>query len=275
MIPPTGAEQPRAPVAARLSLRLAGLVLALGSQTAAAQPAPTAAPPKPQPGAPAGPNTPAKSDAPAGAKAPADAPAPKAQPGPNAPADAPSARAQPGPKAPIDAPAPTAQPSPNAAADALAPTAQPDEAGAADPEQARLRAEAAELDRLAQTRAPREDLDLGASLVQMTLSMGAVALLAYLLLGKLLPRLMRVKPATEAGRLLTVVDRMPIDQRRSLMIVRMGERYLLLGVADQNIGLLSQLEPDEVQAALLNAPSPEAPWTRLGRLLRPEEGRDA
>lgn len=172
------------------------------------------------------------------------------------------------PLASAEPPTPAAEPAPS--------EAPPPAEEARALEAARLRAEAERLDRLAAAPGRRaEDLDLGGSLVQMTLAMGAVALLAYLLLGKLLPRLMKVQTASEGGRLLSVVDRMPIDQRRSLMIVRMGERFLLLGVADQEIRLLTQLEPEEIDSALSAATNPEPLLSRWGRLFRPERQPDA
>src|SRR5688572_18469800 len=53
---------------------------------------------------------------------------------------------------------------------------------------------------------------------KMVVTLGAVCLLAYLSLGKLLPKLLRVQAPIASRRILQVVDRLPIDQRRSIMI---------------------------------------------------------
>lgn len=109
---------------------------------------------------------------------------------------------------------------------------------------------------------------LGQTFFEMLLSLGVVCLLAYLLLGKLLPRLLRVPAASASGRLLSVVDRLPIDPRRSLMVVKMGEQHFLVGSSEQGLTLLARLDPSEVRDALAAAtfetrPPPWAGWSSL------------
>lgn len=117
----------------------------------------------------------------------------------------------------------------------------------------------------------------GRSFVEMLVVLGAVCLLAYLLLGKVLPRVLRVPTPTASGRLLTVLDRLPIDPRRSILVVKMGDEHFLVGSAEQGLTLLARLDPGEVRDAMAAArldarPSPWAGWTSL---LRRGTGDDA
>jgi flagellar protein FliO/FliZ len=95
--------------------------------------------------------------------------------------------------------------------------------------------------------------DMGMALLQMLLMLGLVCLLAYFLLGKALPRLMRVQQPTAPRQMLEVVDRLPLDQRRSIMVIKLGDRYFLVGATEAGISLLSRLESDEIEDALAAA----------------------
>jgi flagellar biogenesis protein FliO len=107
---------------------------------------------------------------------------------------------------------------------------------------------------------------------KMLVTLGAVCLLAYLSLGKLLPKLLRVPPPIAGHRILQVVDRLPIDQRRSIMIIKTGQDlYYLVGVTDHGINLLSRLDADDVDSALASLPSVDPP--RLGRFAQALLGR--
>ena len=123
--------------------------------------------------------------------------------------------------------------------------------------------------------ASKQDDDLpslGFAFFKMMLTLGAVCLLAYLSLGKLLPRLMRVQQPIAGRNILQVVDRLPIDQRRSIMIIKTGEElYYLVGVTDHGINLLSRLDADDIDTALATAVTPEPP--RLGRFAQALLGR--
>lgn len=100
--------------------------------------------------------------------------------------------------------------------------------------------------------------ELGSAFIQMVMMLGLVCLLAYLILGKALPRLMRVQPPTAPRRMLEVIDRLPLDQRRSIMVVKLGDRYFLVGATETGISLLSRLETDEIEDALAAAASRES-----------------
>lgn len=127
-----------------------------------------------------------------------------------------------------------------------------DEPEPMDPEFAAALAEAesAEVKKASSTE---DASDLFGALIQMVLVLGVVCALAYLLLGKVLPKLMRVQTPTAPHRMLEVVDRLPLDPRRSIMVIRLGERFFLVGATEQGINLLSRLETEEVEEALATA----------------------
>ena len=83
----------------------------------------------------------------------------------------------------------------------------------------------------------------GAALLQTLLALGGVCLLAWVVLrwgarrgfGKF------------GGGRVRVLERVPLDPRRSLFLVQVGERVLLLGAGDGAApSLLAELEPDEL-----------------------------
>lgn len=49
-----------------------------------------------------------------------------------------------------------------------------------------------------------------------------------------------------------VIDRVIIGQDKSLMIVQIGERYCLIGVAQSGIQLLMELSKEEVEMQILD-----------------------
>ena len=115
---------------------------------------------------------------------------------------------------------------------------------------------------------------IGGALTQMLVVLGGVCLLAYLLLGKVLPRLMRVQIPEAPRRILKVIDRVALDQRGSLLIVAIGDSYFLVGASQGGIDLISRLETDVVLAALEN-PAAQTPsfskWAETLLTKRPKE----
>ncbi len=85
----------------------------------------------------------------------------------------------------------------------------------------------------------------GLYLLQTLLALGAVCLLAYVVL-RVLAR--RIHGLGRKGRLVRVVEHLPLDQRRSLYVVEAGGRTLLLGASEAGIGLVAELERASEQA---------------------------
>lgn len=110
------------------------------------------------------------------------------------------------------------------------------------------------------------------AMVQMVFMLAAVCALAYAILGRLLPRLLRIEVPTAQRRIMTVVDRLPVDQRRSIIVLRVADQHYLVGIAEQGISLISRIESEEIEQALATAP---APAPRLGRLTATLTGRSS
>ncbi|MCK6548279.1 flagellar biosynthetic protein FliO [Myxococcota bacterium] len=146
---------------------------------------------------------------------------------------------------------------------------------AAEAEAARLDAIAREYERIAGDGADDDkpknvvatQTSDGSTLVtaflKMVFALGGIVLLAYLLLGKVLPKVMKIEPPAAQRRIMTVVDRLPIDQRRSIMILKIGGSHYLVGASEQTISLLSKLDDEEIERALSTS-APSSPGS--GRL---------
>ena len=91
---------------------------------------------------------------------------------------------------------------------------------------------------------------LGAALAQTLLALGAVCALAWWTLRWAARRGVGRGPAG----VIDVVDRVALDPRRSLVVVRVAGRALLLGAGDGPLTLLAELDP----AALPPPPTKDA-----------------
>ncbi len=123
-------------------------------------------------------------------------------------------------------------------------------------ERARLEAVAAELDRVASGEPAPPSLDTAGpstgfvgKLIQTAITLIAVCALAYLVLGKLMPALLSMSPtARRAMRAqpsrgeIQVIDRLPLDPKKTLYVVQAGTARLLIGATDQQLSLLGRLD---------------------------------
>lgn len=122
-------------------------------------------------------------------------------------------------------------------------------------------------DSVRKTSSPTDTSDVGWGAVRAFFALGAVVLLAYLLLGKGLPKLLKIEQPVAQRRIMQVIDRLPIDQRRSMMVVRIQDEYFLVGSTESTINLISKLDGEGVGAALEIAQARmEAEKPSLGRL---------
>ena len=95
--------------------------------------------------------------------------------------------------------------------------------------------------------------------VQTILALGFVCLLAYVVLRVVLPRM----NVTGAGKsMVRIVDRTSLDQRRSLYVVEVAGRWLLVGASEGGLQLISELDPQtaeqEAEAVQAAAGGPRA-----------------
>ena len=95
-------------------------------------------------------------------------------------------------------------------------------------------------------------------LLETMLALGLVCGLAYLVFRIALPRLNAVRSANSMVR---VVDRVGLDPRKSLYVVEVAGRWLLIGASEAGVHLVSELDAKtaEAKASTLCAP---AAWKR-------------
>jgi flagellar biosynthetic protein FliO len=88
--------------------------------------------------------------------------------------------------------------------------------------------------------------------VQTILALGFVCLLAYVVLRVVLPRL---QLGATRQSMIKVIDRTPLDQRRSLFVVEVTGRWLLIGSSEGGVELISELDAEKAaqEAETLNA----------------------
>ena len=105
---------------------------------------------------------------------------------------------------------------------------------------------------------------------------------AYLVLGKGLPRLMRMTPSgrramfgVESRGVVEVIDRLPLEPRRVVYVLKVGQSHFLVASAEQGMSLISRLSDEDVESAKLIAEraarGSSLAGGLLGRLSKKEE----
>ena len=93
-----------------------------------------------------------------------------------------------------------------------------------------------------------EDLSVGWTLVRTLVVLGIVVMLIYLSLNFGLRKMMGLKsPMAAGGSVVSVLERIPLDQRRVLFVVKAANEYLLLGGTDTSLELVGKLDGTEVE----------------------------
>lgn|SRR5262249_27537905 len=93
--------------------------------------------------------------------------------------------------------------------------------------------------------APPEELDFGMMIFRMLIFLGIVLVLIYFVLRKGLPLL--VQSPTLKSRAVRILERVPVDQKRSLLVVEVQDRVYLLGSAEGQINVLIELDRDKLE----------------------------
>jgi flagellar protein FliO/FliZ len=125
-------------------------------------------------------------------------------------------------------------------------------------------------DPLAAPVVPQEDPEsIGWSLVRTVLLLLAVLASIYLTLNVGLRRLMGLQ-GMPLGRkpLVAVVERVPIDQRRSLFVLKAADEYLLVGTGEGGLQLLSKLDTQAVERIQAERAQPASNVVHLSPFLQ-------
>lgn len=116
------------------------------------------------------------------------------------------------------------------------------------------------------------DLDLGWTLVRTMVVLGMVVALMYLTLNVGLRKLLGIRAAPTA-RIISVLDRVALDQKRSVYVVEAAGEVFLLGGSEASVTLLGKLDALEVARLKGSSGSATPPPVRLSPLLQKLLGR--
>ncbi|AFE06485.1 hypothetical protein COCOR_05632 [Corallococcus coralloides DSM 2259] len=154
------------------------------------------------------------------------------------------------PDASVAAPAPEAPATTAVQAPEQAPAQAPAPAVTGD-SAARAKRHADELDRelgVPESEGGEEQESLGWVVVRTVALLGAVLAAIYLTLNVGLRRLMGLQgvPVGKAS-VVSVMERIPLDQRRTLFVLKAADEYLLVGGGEGGVQLVSKLDRDAVE----------------------------
>ena len=83
-------------------------------------------------------------------------------------------------------------------------------------------------------------------MIQTVVALAVVCGLAYLLFRVVLPRFSFIGSGKSMVR---IVDRVSIDPRKSLCVVEVAGKWLLVSVSDNGVQMVSELDPESARAA--------------------------
>lgn len=157
------------------------------------------------------------------------------------------------------APAAAAEAQPQLQQPAASAAAAPTEAAAASPQVPATPAQVAKPP-LPEVEIPKSELpdalkddpdgSIGMALLRTFVVLGVVIMLVWLSLNFGLRRLAGLKGPMGGPSVVTVLERIPLDQKRALFVVKAAGEYLLLGSGEGNLSLVSKLDAAEVEKLL-------------------------
>jgi len=108
--------------------------------------------------------------------------------------------------------------------------------------------------------APIEDLDLVGSLLGIVGWLAAICILFYIIIRSVLPRMARAAGGQGfrmgGGKVVRIVDRCPLEAKKTVFLLEVAGRYLLVGAADGSISRIAgeaDLDEPEIRR-LIGAP---------------------
>ena len=101
------------------------------------------------------------------------------------------------------------------------------------------------------------DESMGFLLFRTLIVLGMVVMMAYVSLNWGLRKFLGIKPAAGGGgAIVSVVERVALDQRHSMFVVKAAGEYLLVGGADGTLALISKLDTAAVEKVQAEKPAP-------------------
>lgn len=82
--------------------------------------------------------------------------------------------------------------------------------------------------------------------IKMILVLAIVSIVAVLVLKYAVPHFGLLKPF-QKGRYFTVLGRYVLEPKKSLYVVNIGKRYLVIGTADNGINLITEISKEDAE----------------------------
>jgi flagellar protein FliO/FliZ len=92
---------------------------------------------------------------------------------------------------------------------------------------------------------PPEEIDFSMLLLRTFFFLGLVCLLIYFLLRKVLPRVAQL-PGVR-NRTLKIIERLPLDQKKSLVVVEIQDKAFLIGCSENSVNILMELDREKLE----------------------------
>lgn len=91
-----------------------------------------------------------------------------------------------------------------------------------------------------------EEINFGMLILRMLIFLALVIALIYFVLRKVLPSLMRM--TAFKNQTIRILERVPLDQRRSMLVIEVQEKVYLVGSAEGQINILMELDREKLPA---------------------------
>jgi flagellar biosynthetic protein FliO len=102
-----------------------------------------------------------------------------------------------------------------------------------------------------QSAPPPEEIDFGMLLLRTFLFLGLVLLLIFFLLKKVLPHIAKVSGFQ--NRNIKILERLPVDAKKSLIVVEVQDKAYLMGCSDNAITVLMELDRTKMEVKPVQA----------------------
>jgi flagellar protein FliO/FliZ len=101
---------------------------------------------------------------------------------------------------------------------------------------------------------------LGWTALRLMLALGIVIASIYITLNYGLRRLMNQRGISGGRSMITILERVHLEPKKTLFVIQAGSEYLLLGGGEGSLTLLAKLDPEEVQRLQKEAPPDQTPF---------------
>jgi flagellar biogenesis protein FliO len=106
--------------------------------------------------------------------------------------------------------------------------------------------------------------------VKLIAVLGLVLLLAYAIMHRVLPRIAGARQLSSGA--IRVAARLPLEPRKNLYVIRVGDDYYLVGTSESGLHYLTALATERIEAALQADAPPDREFSTLLHAFRRSKG---